>query len=63
MSKRSSSGSLGTKNLTALRLSTNTVPLYLVGSNDYTDDSETFTHEFRLTGSWADSTMSVACTT
>ena len=43
---------LSTKNLTALRLSTNTVPLYLVGSNDYTDDSETFTHEFRLTGSW-----------
>ena len=25
--------------------------LYLVGSNDYSDDSETFTHEFRLTGS------------
>jgi iron complex outermembrane receptor protein len=42
---------LGTKNLTALRLSTNTVPLYLVGSNDYTDDSKTFTQEFRFTGS------------
>ncbi len=43
---------LGTKNLAALRLSTNAVPLYLVGSNDYTDDSETFTHEFRLTGAF-----------
>ena len=42
---------LGTENLTALRLSTNAVGLYLLGSNDYTDDSETFTHEFRLTGS------------
>ncbi|MDH3643425.1 MAG: TonB-dependent receptor [Gammaproteobacteria bacterium] len=42
---------LGTENLATLRLSTGAVPLYLVGSNDYTDDSETFTHEFRLTGS------------
>ncbi len=46
---------LGTDNLAALRLSTNALGSAqpaLVGSNDYTDDSETFTHEFRLTGSW-----------
>ena len=36
--------------LTALRLSTNAVPLYLVGGNNYSDDSDTYTHEFRLTG-------------
>ncbi|MBT5202455.1 MAG: TonB-dependent receptor [Gammaproteobacteria bacterium] len=44
---------LSTPNLTALRLSSGIpqVPLYLVGSNDYSDDSDTFTHEFRLTGS------------
>ena len=44
---------LSTPNLTALRLSTGLpqVPLFLVGSNDYSDDSDTFTHEFRLTGS------------
>ena len=37
-------------NLTALRLSTNAVPLYLEGGNNYSDESDTFTHEFRLTG-------------
>ena len=26
------------------------MPLFLNGTNDYTDDSDTFTHEFRLTG-------------
>ena len=41
---------LSTPNLTALRLSANATPLFLVGSNDYSDDSDTFTHEFRFTG-------------
>ena len=43
---------LGTPNLNALKLSFNpAVPLLLNGSNDYTDDSDTFTQEFRLSGS------------
>jgi len=42
---------LSTTNLSSLFLSGGAVPLYLVGNNDYTDESDTFTHEFRLTGS------------
>ena len=43
---------LGTTNLNRLRLAAvPAVPLLLNGSNDYTDDSDTFTHEFRLSGS------------
>jgi len=41
---------LSTPELSALRLSQSAVPLYLIGSNDYSDDSDTFTHEFRFTG-------------
>ena len=40
----------GPTELNALRLSQSAVPLFLNGTNDYTDDSDTFTHEFRLTG-------------
>ena len=44
---------IATPNLTSLFLSTASpaVPLYLNGNNDYTDESDTFTHEFRLSGS------------
>ena len=41
---------LSTPNLSTLFLSGGAVPLYLVGNNNYTDESDTFTHEFRLTG-------------
>jgi len=41
---------LSTPNLSALFLSGGAVPLYLIGNNNYTDESDTFTHEFRLTG-------------
>ena len=41
---------LSTPNLSALFVSGGAVPLYLIGNNNYTDESETFTHEFRFTG-------------
>jgi len=41
---------LSTPNLSNLFLSGGAVPLYLIGNNNYTDESDTFTHEFRLTG-------------
>ncbi|MDG1835764.1 MAG: TonB-dependent receptor, partial [Pseudomonadales bacterium] len=41
---------LSTPNLSALFISGGAIPLYLVGNNNYTDESDTFTHEFRLTG-------------
>ena len=41
---------LSTPNLSALFVSGGAIPLYLVGNNNYTDESDTFTHEFRLTG-------------
>lgn len=40
---------IATENVARLRLSTGTVPLAVYGSNDYVDDSETFTQEFRRT--------------
>ncbi len=43
---------LGTSNLNRLKLAAvPAVSLLINGSNDYTDDSDTFTHEFRLSGS------------
>lgn len=42
-------GGLGTENLTNLLLSTGQIPFGADGNNDYRDQSETFTQEFRFT--------------
>lgn len=41
---------LATPNLAALLVSGGAVPLHITGNNNYTDDSDTFTQEFRFTG-------------
>ncbi len=41
---------LSTPNLSALLLTGGAAPFYLIGNNNYTDESDTFTHEFRFTG-------------